>query len=235
MAGSAGRPDAGRSDLGVRTLSALVMLVLAGAALWLGGLVFAALILLVALGVLWEFWGMIRAFARTWPARLAWLLFALAYVGLAVVALWTVRSQWDAPLFWTLLLLLIVWATDIGAYFAGRLIGGPKIAPRISPSKTWSGLGGGIVAATLVTALMVAFHFGALSAVAAHWPFILLLGIPLPVVAQAGDFFESALKRAAGVKDSGMLIPGHGGLFDRVDGLLPVAILYPVWVGALAW
>jgi phosphatidate cytidylyltransferase len=224
-----------RSDLGVRTLSAIVMLAIAGTALWLGGAAFTALILLVALGVLWEFWGMIRAFARSWPARLAWLIFALGYVGFAVAALWNIRSQWEAPLFWTLLLLLIVWATDIGAYFAGRLIGGPKIAPRLSPSKTWSGLGGGIIAAILIIALMVAWYFSDISAIAEHWSFILLLGVPLPVVAQAGDFFESALKRAAGVKDSGALIPGHGGLFDRVDGLLPVAILYPCWVGALAW
>ncbi|HWJ71366.1 MAG TPA: phosphatidate cytidylyltransferase [Sphingobium sp.] len=224
-----------RSDLGVRTLSAIVMLAVAGTALWLGGAAFTALIALVALGVLWEFWGMIRAFAASWPARLAWLMFALVYVGLAVAALWDVRSHGQAPLFWTLLLLLIVWATDIGAYFAGRLIGGPKIAPRISPSKTWSGLGGGMLAATLVVALMVSWYFNGVSAISEKWSSILLLGIPLPVIAQAGDFFESALKRAAGVKDSGRLIPGHGGLFDRVDGLLPVAILYPCWIGALAW
>lgn len=223
------------SDLGVRTLSAIVMVAIVGTALWLGGVAFGALISLVALGVVWEFWGMIRAFARTWPVRLAWLIFALAYAGLAVAALWDVRSHWAAPLFWTLLLLLIVWATDIGAYFTGRLIGGPKIAPRISPSKTWSGLGGGMLAATLVVALMVAFHFNSMAAIVDNWSFVFLLGLPLPVIAQAGDFFESALKRAAGVKDSGKLIPGHGGLFDRVDGLLPVAIIYPCWVGALIW
>lgn len=222
------------SDLGVRTLSAIVMVAIAGAALWLGGAAFDALIILVALGVLWEFWGMIRGFARTWPVRLAWLIFALAYVGLAAGALWQVRNHGDAPLFWTLLLLLIVWSTDIGAYFTGRLIGGPKIAPRVSPSKTWSGLGGGIAAAVLATALMMAFRFKGLAGVVDNWWFILLLGVPLPVIAQAGDFFESALKRAAGVKDSGALIPGHGGLFDRVDGLLPVAIIYPCWVGVLA-
>ena len=224
-----------RSDLGVRTLSAIAMLVVAGLALWLGGAAFTLLIALVALGVVWEFWGLIRSFARSQAGRLGWLAFAVTYVGLAAAALWDIRSHWDSPIYWTLLLLLIVWATDIGAYFSGRLIGGPKIAPRISPSKTWAGLLGGIVASMLVVALMIAIYFKDLAAIAENWSLIPMLGLPLPVVAQAGDFLESALKRAAGVKDSGTLIPGHGGLFDRVDGLLPAAILYHVWMRGLAW
>ncbi len=117
-------------------------------------------------------------------------------------------------------LLLAVIATDIGAYFAGRSIGGPKIAPSISPSKTWAGLAGGMAGAALVLMLgrgngMAAEAIGG--------------GAMLAIVAQAGDFFESWMKRRAGVKDSGKLIPGHGGLFDRVDGLLAV-----VFVGGVA-
>jgi len=225
----------GKSDLGVRTLSAVVMLVVAGAALWIGGMAFTALVVLVALGVLWEFWGLIRGFASSSPARLLWLVFALAYVGLAALALWDIRTHWASPIYWTLLLLLIVWATDIGAYFAGRAIGGPKIAPRISPSKTWAGLVGGIVASMLVIASMIAIYFNDINAIFERLWFIVALGLPVPVIAQAGDFFESGLKRAAGVKDSGALIPGHGGLFDRVDGLLAAAIFYALYARGLAW
>lgn len=224
-----------KSDLGVRTLSAIVMLVVAGAALWLGGAAFTALVVLVALGVLWEFWGLIRGFAPSLPARLLWLIFAFVYIGLAAYALWDIRTHWASPIYWTLLLLLIVWATDIGAYFAGRAIGGPKIAPRISPSKTWAGLLGGIAASMTVIAVMIVMYFNDLSAISEKWWLIPALGLPLPVIAQGGDFFESGLKRAAGVKDSGTLIPGHGGLFDRVDGLLAAAIFYVLYARGLAW
>jgi phosphatidate cytidylyltransferase len=110
-----------------------------------------------------------------------------------------------------------VWATDIGAYFAGRAIGGPKLAPRISPGKTWSGLGGGVVAALL---------FGFILHVWTGLPVRLAAasGV-LAAVAQAGDLFESWLKRRAGVKDSGTLLPGHGGLLDRLDGAVAAAPL----------
>ena len=119
-------------------------------------------------------------------------------------------------------LVALVIATDIGAYFTGRAFGGPKIARRISPSKTWSGLVGGMLAAGLV-ALVPAYAFAHgmkldLSTLVATF----LLGMTAAVVAQVGDFFESWMKRRAGVKDSSGLIPGHGGLLDRIDGLLAV-------------
>jgi phosphatidate cytidylyltransferase len=131
------------------------------------------------------------------------------------------------------LIVIAVIAVDIGAYFAGRTIGGPKIAPRISPSKTWAGLGGGIVGATVALVLFDAHSlteaFGQFAPVP-HFllqdvPRMLLLGTMAAVVAQTGDFFESWLKRKAGVKDSSGLIPGHGGIFDRVDGLLAVSFV----------
>ncbi|MBB5687325.1 phosphatidate cytidylyltransferase [Sphingobium boeckii] len=143
--------------------------------------------------------------------RLGW---GLAYVGFPAAALLYLRMQPDGLVlaFWTLAL---VWATDIGAYFSGRLIGGPKLLPRISPSKTWAGLIGGMIAA-LLTGL--GFH---------HWgglPMGLALTSPvLAALAQGGDLFESALKRQAGVKDSGTILPGHGGVMDRLDGVVPVA------------
>jgi phosphatidate cytidylyltransferase len=148
--------------------------------------------------------------------RSAGAAWGAAYLGTAAIALLFLRDQPDgfALTLWTL---LVVWATDIGAFFAGRRIGGAKLAPRLSPNKTWAGLGGGMAAALLV---------GGVVAMLTGLPRpALWLGAPLAVVAQAGDLFESALKRRAGVKDSGAVLPGHGGVLDRVDGLLPVAIL----------
>lgn len=118
-------------------------------------------------------------------------------------------------IFW---LLITVWATDTFAYFTGRAIGGPKLAPRFSPNKTWAGLIGGMIGAALVGAITASwFNLGS--------PFWLaIISTILAVVAQAGDIFESALKRRAGVKDSGKLIPGHGGVLDRVDGIVTAAV-----------
>ena len=136
------------------------------------------------------------------------------YCGLPVLALTFLRRQDDGLLLaaWALSL---VWATDIGAFFAGRTIGGPKLAPKISPAKTWSGLIGGIALAWLLA--------GALWN-AEGLPRHLMLATPLlAILAQGGDLFESAIKRRAGVKDSGTILPGHGGVLDRLDGLVPVA------------
>lgn len=155
------------------------------------------------------------------------------YVGLGVVGLLWLRDAPSAGLGLFLFLMLAVWACDIGAYAAGRSIGGPKLAPRISPKKTWAGLIGGTIAAALVGAA-VAMGADARSVVAA-----LLLGGLVAVVSQGGDLFESALKRRYNVKDSSRLIPGHGGLLDRIDGLLvaaPVLALFHATLGAqLAW
>jgi phosphatidate cytidylyltransferase len=114
--------------------------------------------------------------------------------------------------------LLIVWVTDIGGYFAGRGIGGPRLWPRISPKKTWAGAIGGFVASLCVAAGFVALHVGAAGA-------LLTLGAILSVVSQLGDLFESAVKRRFGVKDSSHIIPGHGGLLDRLDGFVAAIVL----------
>ena len=135
------------------------------------------------------------------------------YCGLPVLALTVLRRQ-DDGLLLALWALALVWATDIGAFFAGRTIGGPKLAPRISPAKTWAGLIGGML---LASALAVGLHGYGL-------PFALVIATPLlAILAQAGDLYESAIKRRAGVKDSGNILPGHGGVLDRLDGLVPVA------------
>ena len=113
----------------------------------------------------------------------------------------------------------MVVAVDSGAYAAGRSIGGPKLAPRISPKKTWAGLAGGIAAA-----LLIGWISAFLLDLPRFLPLILVSGV-LAVVEQAGDLAESAFKRRFGVKDSSQLIPGHGGVLDRVDGLLAVALV----------
>lgn len=147
------------------------------------------------------------------------LALGVLYVCLPVMALLFLRGQ--GPNIFGLTLALwaqaLVWATDIGAYFAGRSIGGPKLAPRISPSKTWSGLGGGVVAALLIGFLLHRFAGLPIELAAAS-------GL-LAVAAQAGDLLESAMKRRAGVKDSGSLLPGHGGVLDRLDGVVTAAPL----------
>ena len=135
------------------------------------------------------------------------------YCGLPIYALLLIRHEPDG-LRNALWALSLVWATDIGAYFAGRSIGGPKLAPRISPNKTWAGLIGGIVLATIVAAAMHQIYL---------LPLRFVLATPLlAILAQAGDLYESHLKRRAGVKDSGSVIPGHGGFLDRLDGVVPV-------------
>jgi phosphatidate cytidylyltransferase len=221
-----------RSDLGVRTLSSVAMMTVAIGAIWLGGYAFMALILLVGLGVYWEFAKLALAFARNMPARIIWLVGGLVYVGLACFTL----LLFSAPFFGmtpTIMLIAGVIGTDVGAYFAGRTLSGPKIAPRISPSKTWSGLLGGMVGAGLmmiaIQAAIYAFRGGNAGDGDVYltygWQRLALTGAALAIVAQIGDFFESWMKRRAGVKDSGRLIPGHGGLFDRTDGLIAVAFV----------
>ena len=220
------------SDLGVRTLSSVAMMSVAIGAIWLGGYAFMALIILVGLGVYWEFARLAVAFARNMAARFIWLVGGLLYVGLACFTL----LLFSAPFFGmtpTIMLIAGVIGTDVGAYFAGRTLSGPKIAPRISPSKTWSGLLGGMVGAGLmmiaIQAAIYAFRGGNAGGGDVYltygWQRLAVTGAALAVVAQIGDFFESWMKRRAGVKDSGGLIPGHGGLFDRTDGLIAVAFV----------
>lgn len=144
----------------------------------------------------------------------------MLYIGLPVLALVFLRAQVAGALvpdgfLLTLWAMALVWMTDIGAYFVGRSVGGPLLAPVISPAKTWSGFWGGVAAAALFGVVMT--HFGLPWWMAAATPFLAML-------AHMGDLFESFLKRKAGVKDSGHLLPGHGGIMDRLDGLVPVAL-----------
>ena len=227
--------DLPKSDLLVRTASAIVMLAVAGLALALGGYFWGAFVALVAGGSLWEWSKLSRGQTDGPLGQTTWFFAGVLYIGVAAEMLLMLRLEaW--PL--VLLVVLVVVGTDIGAYFAGRTIGGAKIAPKISPNKTWAGLAGGMVVAALVAAgfLQVAlcgrpeFLGGTISPFSVchserFWQMRMAVasyGAVMAVVAQAGDFLESWMKRRAGVKDSGRIIPGHGGLLDRVDGLLAV-------------
>ncbi len=148
----------------------------------------------------------------------------IAYVGLAgLCAIW-IRAQVDGFGLFTLLLVIVI-ATDVFAFITGRLIGGPKLAPSISPNKTWSGALGGLSAASLATYAFISLYHGApqslLDGAASGMTGAIVIGAAvMSVASQAGDFLESWLKRRADVKDSGSIIPGHGGMLDRLDGFL---------------
>ena len=205
-----------KSDLMVRSISGIVMIGATVLVVWIGGWAVKLALLATAAVVLFEYRALVRRFAIG-NSQLLWIIGGMIYIGAAAACLMMLADLNSMPVF--LALLSSVWAVDIGAYFAGRTFGGPKIAPSISPSKTWAGLFGGMAAATIW-----------LFAAKANLPGLSWLNpaiAPLvAVLAQAGDFFESWMKRRAGVKDSGNAIPGHGGFFDRLDGLLPVAMFY---------
>jgi phosphatidate cytidylyltransferase len=223
-------------DLPVRLVSAVVMLAVAGGALWIGGGLLDLFILLVAGACFAEF-VMLAVKAAEGPVRWAAIVVGALYIGLAAISLISVKGVYVA------MIVGLVACVDTGAYFTGRALGGPKIAPRISPSKTWAGLAGGMTAGALwlmLALLIMTYAFsdqngaGSFRETFARGNYALAAaaGALLAITAQAGDFFESWLKRRAGVKDSSRLIPGHGGVFDRVDGLLPVAII-AAWLMSL--
>ena len=150
----------------------------------------------------------------------AWPIIGLVYVGGAVLGfLWIRQAYGSEVVFW---LLFLIWATDVGAYITGSLVGGPKLVPRLSPKKTWSGLVGGSVAAALISTLFgIWVGLGSV-----NW--LIPAGLVLACWSQLGDIVESMIKRRFNVKDSGQIIPGHGGVLDRIDGLLftiPVVVL----------
>jgi phosphatidate cytidylyltransferase len=147
-----------------------------------------------------------------------WAAAGFCYAAAAEIASVLVRLDAIAGFAALILVLLVVWVTDIGGYFAGRGIGGPKLWPRVSPKKTWAGAIGGFIASLSIAAAFAGFGFGKIGP-------MLLLGAALSVVSQLGDLFESAVKRRFGVKDSSQIIPGHGGLLDRLDGFVAAIVL----------
>ncbi len=214
----------GVTDLPVRLASAIIMVVVVSGALWLGGWWWVGFVVLLAGVVLWEWNNLVRGFGVSALSEVTWLFFGAAYISAAALALMQVRMNYS-PLEVLLIFMAPVVAVDVGAYFIGRAVGGPKIAPSISPSKTWAGLIGGAFAASLLAIGVELANFGPTARDGFSWTGILMAivgGSLIAVLAQAGDFFESWMKRRAGVKDSSNLIPGHGGFFDRADGFLAV-------------
>jgi phosphatidate cytidylyltransferase len=212
-------PGAGNFLIG-SALAALFAVLLVAALGWPAN---GFLLLIVLTAALW--W---LAFNLKRDARQAGLVaLGLPYMAGAGLALIYLRAEagGGATIFF---LLASVWGTDSGAYGAGRFFGGPKLAPRVSPNKTWSGCAGGIALGVLAGAV-TAWAFG-LRPVAGY----LALAFFLSIAAQAGDLFKSFFKRRAGVKDSGALIPGHGGMLDRIDGLAFAALFLALYQAMLA-
>ncbi|MBB5701812.1 phosphatidate cytidylyltransferase [Ochrobactrum daejeonense] len=172
---------------------------------------------LLTIGVLLA--GVVVLLATQWKTGRGWPATGLFYAGFSAISLSLLRG--DEPFGFTAIIFLfaVVWATDIAAYFNGRALGGPKLAPRFSPNKTWSGAIGGAVAA-VAGGILVA----SLVAAPGNWV-VPLLALLLSVISQIGDLAESWVKRQFGAKDSGRLLPGHGGVLDRVDGLVAAAAL----------
>lgn len=209
-----------------RVLSALVLGPAVLAAIYLGFPYFEALIAIGAVLMVAEWRRMIAAV----EAKAAWWLGGLLYIAAPCAALLWLRADAETGRATVLWVFVVVWAADTGAYLAGRAIGGPKLAPSISPKKTWAGLIGGLVAsgaAGWATAAFFAGDGGLEKPVLA-----VFASGGIGFVSALGDLLESAVKRRLGVKDSGTLIPGHGGLFDRVDGLFAAAVAAALIGGA---
>lgn len=253
---------ASASELTQRIVVGAILIVVAVAEIWFGGIAFWVLLTIGGMIMLSEYAGLLKvsdhfrkvalyafciplgvisplalgpgffglglvfgmATAVAIVSRNAGLGAGIAYVGLPVLALMWLRDVPVNGLLLTFWALSLVWATDIGAYFAGRAIGGAKVAPAISPNKTWAGVIGGMVAATALAGVLHV-QFGL------SLPLVVATPL-LAVSAQVGDFFESWLKRRAGVKDSGTLLPGHGGVLDRLDGVVTSAPLAAILVAA---
>jgi phosphatidate cytidylyltransferase len=199
------------SELTRRSIVGAMLIVVALIAAALGGYAFAVMVALAACVMFYEWRRIVAGWGFGW--QVAGFMYALVP---ALALLW-IRERSPVGLELLLWVFITTWSVDIGAYFAGRTIGGPRLAPAISPNKTWAGLIGGMLAAAL---------FGGLWAWLLQLPSILiLLAAPFAAAAQGGDLFESWLKRRAGLKDSGDWLPGHGGALDRLDGLVMVAIL----------
>jgi phosphatidate cytidylyltransferase len=192
-----------------RVISALVMIPVALYAIFYSRDLFIFLTIALTILMTAEWLDMTKSVVE----KKKWHLIGFFYILIPIYSTLKIRFYDVDILFW---MFAIIWATDIFAFFAGRTLGGPKLAPHISPNKTWSGLGGGLIASALI-GLISSFMFAG-SAI-----FFVFISILLSLIEQVSDLMESKFKRTFGVKDSGNIIPGHGGVLDRLDGLMLVA------------
>ena len=199
------------NELLIRSLAGFVLILLALGTAFLGGYALAVFVALASVMIFYEW----RRLVAGWG--FGWKVAGFVYALLPALSLLWIRDRAPQGLELLLWIFIVTWTTDIGAYFAGRAIGGPKLAPRISPNKTIAGLIGGMVSAGLA-----GYAWAELTSLSAV---LFWLAPLLAFAAQAGDLFESWMKRRAGVKDSGNWLPGHGGALDRLDGLVVVATL----------
>lgn len=266
------------SQLRQRVITGAVLVAVAVAALWAGGIAFAGLVAAAVL-VMFNEWAamhrlpvLLRRLGLAVLAVVVWVVAVLANMqeglmllggGAAIGGLFAARLQrgvdrgagrammlgllycglpavalvWMRGLPWgfyaTLFVMAVVWGADIAAYFTGRALGGPKLAPAISPNKTWSGAAGGLAGALIAAGIMMLVWPG-YAGMAGGFR-LAALALPLAIASIVGDLFESALKRRAGVKDSGNLLPGHGGVMDRLDGLVPAAVVGAAAFAATGW
>ncbi len=233
------------SNLVKRSLSALILAPLVVYLMYSGGKPYLYMILVLFLGMFYE-WVMIT---RKAEQKLLWWIFGFFYIGFAcMVMLFLERMRYDFAGFHKVpvllfLLAILVWLNDIFSYVFGKGLGGPKLMPKVSPNKTWAGTVGGVVACVAFFFIMnYSIGFGA--NIISDEVFMIALGIHIivPIIALIGDLFESMVKRKFGVKDSGSIIPGHGGILDRMDGMLLVMnvtgalfyIMFAIKAGQLA-
>lgn len=267
------------SSLYIRVRSALILMPVALIILWLGGFVYMAFMVAVAVIGVREWTNMVThkddsspkflipvisgvmavamaasalflnplhsillllastipVFAYNWSeegTQSRRIVFGMIYIGYSISTMMWLREGTDFGFYYVMLLLFLIWASDSFAYFFGRAIGGPKLAPKVSPNKTWAGfIGSSIGAAVFVGAMTCPFAVGFLGVTAPAPLYVMMvLGAVLAMFGQAGDLIISAMKRHYDVKDTGTLIPGHGGILDRIDALLFVAPLFVCFI-----
>ncbi len=208
------------SNLQLRIISALVMLPFVVGAVFMGGMPFMVFTGVIFVLAVYEW---VRLSLKT-QSKVGFLLFGLIYLPLCFYEFYYLRTGFSDGLYLVISMLLVIWSADIGAYFVGRKFGSHKMAPTMSPNKSWEGLAGAMFFSALMMIVLMKYVFTSDSS-----PSLLILaltGAVLGYVGQAGDLLESFLKRKAGEKDSSKLIPGHGGVLDRVDSILLVSPIF---------
>ncbi len=209
--------------LQTRSASAVVMIAVTVAILLYGGWPFIALLAVLAGISLFE-WAQLSFKAEEAPKHYWYLAAGIPYVMGSIVCCYVIFE--GLGFFWALTFLLMVWGSDSGAYFAGQYLGGPKMAEKISPNKTWAGMGGAVVTPAVIGLVMMFLYRGVDDFSFTALLMMAVSGLIVGVAGQAGDLVISAFKRKADVKDTGDLIPGHGGLLDRIDSMLLAAPVY---------